>query len=278
MKLSRPKNTVPLAPFVASDDWRRAFETQCTKELRKKAERFARRRARKLSLVGGIVDDYYVRELVQDVLGDTALGVLRWDPSSESLEDHVMDAVATRVHHDVVRAKRFPHASLDDGDPDVARATLAAVDAALLAEREASTATVRLAEDSFGELRELAVDDPDVLRLLGALAKEATSKADVRFVTGMSARDYHAARSRLDRLVGKLPRNAHPSRPRPKQGADALPGDRSAATAAPIAALCAPIPHCHEPTVNEPTTLGATMPPVDGDPRRALQQAQPSRI
>lgn len=52
------------------------------------------------------------------------------------------------------------------------------------------------------ELWELAADDPDLRRFLGALAKGAMCKADVQFVTGMSDHDYHAARNRLDRLVG----------------------------------------------------------------------------
>jgi hypothetical protein len=232
MKLPPSEHPAP-PPFVASDAWLDAFETQCTKELLKRARRFAERRARKLRRVGGLADDYYVRELVQDVLGDTTLGILRWDPGSESLEDHVMDAIATRVHHDVVRAKRFPHVSLDAADPDASRMTMAAAEASLLAEREASIATIALAEDSFSELWELAAEDPDILRLLGALAKGATCKADVRRVTDMSDHDYHAARRRLDRLIGRLSRSAQPSRPRlTKRSAD-IPRYYPAAAAGP---------------------------------------------
>lgn len=105
---SRRRNTAPRAPFAISDEWRAAFETQCTRELLHKAERFAERRARKLSTVGVVVDDDYARHLVQDVVGDTTTGLLRWDPGGEPLEDHVMDAIATRVHHEVARARRFP--------------------------------------------------------------------------------------------------------------------------------------------------------------------------
>ena len=255
MKLSRLEGTGAVAPSVASRDWLEAFETQCTKGLQKKARRLAVRRARKLILVGGVVDDYYVEGLVQDVLGDTALGILRWDPSSESLEDHVMDAIATRVHHDVVRAKRYPHASLDATDPEASRATLAAAEAALLAEREASAATVGLAEDVFGELWELAAEDPDLLRFLGALAMGATCKADVMVVADMSDHDYAAARHRLDRLVGRLPRNAQPSRPRFKKGADAIPQHCAAAVPPPAAETCMPAPRYHEPTENAPAIL-----------------------
>lgn len=227
------------APFAVSNEWRVAFETQCTRELLRKAERFAGRRARKLGTVGVVVDDDYARHLVQDVLGDTTMGLLRWDPCGERLEDHVMDAIATRVHHDVARARRFPHASLDY-DPAASGAVLAATDASLLAAREASPATVRLADNAFQELWELAEADAGVRRLLGALAGGATRKADAQLATGMSAQDYHAARNRLDRLVGRLSRDAQPSRPRRKRAADALPRPRRTAAAATPSAIAAP--------------------------------------
>lgn len=232
MTLSRRRNTAPRAPFVISNEWRAAFETQCTHELLRKAERFAERRARKLRLVGVAVDDDYAPHLVQDVLGDTGTGLLRWDPYAERLEDHIMDAIATRVHHEVARARRFPHVSLDE-DPDVSGAILAAADASLLAARQASPATVRLADNAFHELWALAEADPEVRRLLGALAGGATRKADVQSTTGISDQDYHAARNRLDRLVGRLSRDAQPSRPRRKRVANAPPLPCRAATATP---------------------------------------------
>jgi hypothetical protein len=234
MTLSRTRNTALRAPFVVSNEWRAAFETQCTRELLRKAEQFAKRRARKLGVVGVVVDDYYARELVQDVLGDTTTGLLRWDPCAERLEDHIMDAIATRVHHEVARARRFPHVSLDD-DPAASRATLAAADASLLEAREASPATVRLADNALHELWGLAEADPGVRRLLGAFASGATRKADVQSTTGMSGQDYHAARNRLDRLIGRLSRDAQPSRPRRKRAAEARSRPRRPVAATPPA-------------------------------------------
>jgi hypothetical protein len=239
---------------VVSSEWRAAFETQCTRELLRKAERFAERRARKLRMVGVVIDDDYAGHLVQDVLGDTATGLLRWDPCGESLEDHIMDAIATRVHHEVARAKRFPHVSLDD-DPAASRATLAAADASLLAACEASRATVRLADNAFHELWALAEADSGVRRLLEAHASGATRKADVQLATGMSAQDYHAARNRLDRLAGRLSRDAQPSRPRRRRVVDALPRPRraAAATPPPIAAPAGPMPGARTPVASELT-------------------------
>jgi adenylate kinase family enzyme len=185
----------------------------------KKAKRFAVRRARKVHDAGGIVDDYYASELVEDVLGDILEGVLPWNPEHERLADYVKRSIKSRARHDAARALRFQHESLDTSDLEAAHATLAAADAALLAAREASAATVTLAEDAFGELVELAAEDVEVMAVLGAFARGATSKADVMLVTQLSDTEYHSARSRLDRLVAKLSYNAQPSRRKLKKGA-----------------------------------------------------------
>jgi len=206
--------------FVPSDDWLNAFNAQCTEERWKKLERFAARCARGVEKAGGIVDDYYVRELVQDVLADTRLGVLRWDPSVESLEEHAQDAITSRAYHDRAHAKRYPRESIDAFDPDSSHATMAAVDASLLDRREASLHTAALAENALMELRELAAEDSVVLRFLDAFEAGATTKSDVMLVADLSDRTYHAARIRLDRLVTRLSPDAQPNRVR------SLPGSR----------------------------------------------------
>ena len=58
-----------------------------------------------------------------------------------------------------------------------------------------------------------SAEDAHVLGMLNAFEAGATTKADVMHVTAMSAREYHAARSRLARLVEKLfpePSSSHP--------------------------------------------------------------------
>ena len=200
--------------FVPSDAWINAFNTQCTEELWKKLKPFAARCARGVGKAGGVVDDYYVRELVQDVLADTRLGVLRWDPSAKSLEEHARDAIASRTYHDRGHAKRYPRESIDAFDPDSSHATMAAIDASLLDQREASLHTAALVENALMELRELAAGDSVVLRLLDAFEVRATTKADVMLVTDLSDRTYHAARTRLDRLVTRLSPHAQPNRVR----------------------------------------------------------------
>jgi hypothetical protein len=246
---------------VTSNHWRAAFEAQCTAELLNKARRYATRRARKLRQVGGLVDDYYVREIVQDVVADTFAGVLRWDPEAEALEDHVLDAIATRVHHDVVRARRFPHASVDDANPDVSRATMAAVDAALLAAQEAPSATVRFLEDAFGEMCELAASDADLLRFLGALAMGATSKDDVMLVTGMSDPEYRSTRGRLERLIQRSPHGAR--QVTLKKPTHVARKARELASSMPVAGLCQVSPRePHMTPAREPN--GSIPPPLRG--------------
>lgn len=200
--------------FVPSDTWIHAFNAQCIQELWKKLERFAARCARGVGKAGGVADDYYVRELVQDVLADTRLGVLRWDPSVESLEEHARDAIASRTYHDRGHARRYPRDSIDAFDPDSSHATMAAVDASLLDRREASLHTAALVENALAELRELAAEDSVALRLLDAYEVGATTKADVVLVADLSDRTYHAARTRLDRLVTRLSPHAQPNRVR----------------------------------------------------------------
>src|SRR5689334_20705962 len=86
------------APFEPTEDWIEAFEQQHTEELRARALRFARSRARLVARAGGRVDDLYASELVHDALSDTLLGVLAWDPRAVPLETHVFGAVRSRTN------------------------------------------------------------------------------------------------------------------------------------------------------------------------------------
>src|SRR5687767_11423456 len=116
MDTSQQPTAEPPLHFVPSEEWIDAFEAQATNDLRKAARRFARSRARFVAIAGGRVDDYYVSALVQDVLTDTLFGVLTWDPATKSLETHVFDALRSRTAHDISRAKKLRHQSIDAFD------------------------------------------------------------------------------------------------------------------------------------------------------------------
>jgi hypothetical protein len=189
-------------PFVPSKDWDTTLEEQCTEEMLQRVRRYARRRARG---VGSQVNDDYSGELVQDALADTASGVLRWDPSVKTLEQHILDVIKTRTHYDRKRARRFPHESLDVLDLEGETTMMAEVEAALLDRSpEATDDPIDLTAERFAKLRQLAVDDRTVTRLLDALARGATSKADVLRLAELSSVAYVNARRRLRRLLPQL--------------------------------------------------------------------------
>jgi hypothetical protein len=191
--------------FTPSEEWIDALEAQCTTNLYKRLKRYAVRRARNVAIAGGIVDDYYTSALVQDALGDTASGVLRWDPSMKTLEAHVRDAIATRTHHDYRRARRFRHESIDVFASDAPGTVMTEIET-MLHELKEDTAVDLAARATriLTELRMLAARDREVLLLLDAFAAGATARKQVMHVAGLSNTAYHNARARLGRMVAQL--------------------------------------------------------------------------
>lgn len=202
MKLNQCSEEEPPLPFVPSEGWINALEEQCTEEMLQHALRYARRRARG---VGPHVSDDYSGELVQDALTDTASGVLRWDPSAKMLERHILDVIKMRTHYDRKRGRRFSHESLDVLDVDGETTMMAEVEAALLERSsEAPGNPIALATERLAKLRQLATGDRTATRLLDALARGATSKADVLRLAELSNVAYVNARRRLRRLATQL--------------------------------------------------------------------------
>jgi len=196
----------PERAFVPDEAWIDAFQGQATHELRMRAKRFARSRARFVSRAGGHVDDYYVSSLVQDVLTDTLFGVLAWDPNTISLEGHVFAAIRSRTHHDCVRAARFKHRSVDVFDSRAeATSVMTAVEVSLSFDQFApSAASLAFSDEVIAQVRELAKEDAVVLRMLDAIAEGATEKREIMYLAKMSPKTYHKAHIRLGRLVERL--------------------------------------------------------------------------
>jgi hypothetical protein len=195
----------PPPPFLPSEVWIETFAEQCTAQLYEDSRKFAARRAVGVQKAGGVVDDYYIRELVQNVMSDTATGVLVWDPAAKSLKAHVRDAIRARTHHDRVRAKRYRHEALDVFDLEAPSDLLGEVEAALEAHAPgASPALAALSAGWLVELQELAGSDAVLVHIIDAFEAGATTKADVLHHTGLSEKEYLAARMRLVRLVRKL--------------------------------------------------------------------------
>jgi hypothetical protein len=190
--------------FCPSEDWIDAFDQQNTSELRKKAKRFARSRARFVARAGGRGDDLYVSELVQDVLTDTLFGTLSWDPAVVPLEVHVIGAIRCRTKNDRQRALRFRHQSLDCHGSDAA-AMMCEVETSLAASQNApSPESLAFSSQVLEQVRTLASHDAPILRILDAIELGASEPAEIMSVASMSEKVYKQARLRLGRIVEQL--------------------------------------------------------------------------
>ena len=90
------------APFTPSESWIKQswikqYQKQANAKLIAGLNQFARTRALAVANAGRKVDDYYARELVLDALGDTWLGVVRWDPEKCSLGYHLVRTIEGRA-------------------------------------------------------------------------------------------------------------------------------------------------------------------------------------
>lgn len=193
-------------PGPPTDEWLEAFEDQLSaKDFMESMRVYARGQAKKVACYRK-VDEYYASELVQNVLDETFRRKLTWDPARRDLAQHVMDAVRWRARNDYLRAKRYRHASLDPDEPG----TFADVEAELAAQqtrREEHEACRRTTDAILAALRVLAADDPEVLLLIDAYEEQAIKKVDVVQVSGLTSRQYKAARQRLFRLRDQLPKH-----------------------------------------------------------------------
>lgn len=210
--MKRGRRSSPVGHSDRTDAWRDAFTAQCTDQLYDVGRRFAARRAAVVARCGGMVDDYYVRELVANAISDTAAGTLCWDPAAQSLEAHVLDAISRRANHDCSRALRYRHESVDFFDPETPRALVEEVDAKL-ADAVPSVGYVPELE-RVTQIRELAGhEDAHVLLVLDAFEAGVTTKSDVLHFTGLSDKEYRAAWKRLMRLAAKLAPGKSSNRP-----------------------------------------------------------------
>ena len=189
-----------VAPFAPPEEWIEAFEVQATSELIGKARRYAMKQARFVAKAGGRVDDFYALELVQDALADTFSGVLAWDPERASLEAHIIQAIHGRSRHDREHAYKFRHRDIDSTDPG----TMAEAEETLAIGSEARDEAAEFATVVVAELRELAGDDREVLRILDAFGRGILDRQGIIDAANMTAKAYRNARIRLARLVRRL--------------------------------------------------------------------------
>lgn len=188
-------------PFAPDDTWLDQFEKQLTPTLIDRLRNYARPRALGVANAGRKVDDYYTRELVQDAIGDTWAGVLRWDPARCSLELHLRRAIQSRSRNHREFATANPHDAI--GDETVTARTAEQDASSVVANPERPVQRV-FARETMARIRTAAAEDKPVLRVLDAYDAGAVTKDDVLAFTKMKARTYHNAHIRLKRIVRNL--------------------------------------------------------------------------
>lgn len=191
--------------FVPTREWVQAFRSQWTPELALFARRYARTQCRKVALVRAI-DESFAVEMVQDIIGDTMLGVIAWDPDRVSLKKHVLDAIMSRSRHAYVHALKFRPLQLE--------AVVDEAERKLEEEHAPLIAAIAFAEEVLRTLRTyVSPDDSELNRILDAYEQGVTKRFDVLRLTKLSAKQYDAARHRLKRLVDLLPATLRPAAP-----------------------------------------------------------------
>ncbi len=159
-------------------------------------EAYAHSRLWQVGLAQVVIPDEYAADLVQQIIADTLDGVIAWPPPHISLQKHVMDAIQSRTRHDAARAGRFLR--LD-------ASTQERVLAEQRAEQDATAELAATAGRVIDAMRALAASDGPVLALLDAYEADAFKREDVLRFTGLTAKEYDAARARMRRMRDQLP-------------------------------------------------------------------------
>jgi hypothetical protein len=187
--------------FAPPEDWIQQFKKQCTQSLITGLNKYAHTRMLAVAHCGRKVDDYYTRELVLDAIGDTWMGVVRWDPSRFTLKHHLVRVIDGHSHKHAKHAIAHPHDALGD---DCSESRAAERDASeQVADAELAAKRV-YASETLTTIRGLAAGDKDVLRILDAYDAGATTKEDVLLIAKMKDRTYHNAYCRLQRIIRNL--------------------------------------------------------------------------
>lgn len=188
-------------PFSPDAPWVNTFEKQLTAKLIDGLRNYARPRAYAVAMAGRKVDDYYARELVQDAIGDTWSGVLRWDPQRCTLEHHLIRAIQSRSDKHRKHAKENPHDAIGDF---TGASHAAEVSASNMCGDPEEAAQRLYSRETMALVRSLTADDKQVTRVLDAYEAGATTKEDVIAFAKMRDRTYHNAHIRLKRIVRAL--------------------------------------------------------------------------
>jgi hypothetical protein len=197
--------------FTPSESWRASFEKQANGRTLEKLNRIALARLAAYSGGKQNVQDSDVDDVVISALGDTWTGVLAWDPSAKTLFAHLKDAIKYRVRNGAkLTRKRRKHDELDEderGETFSGHIAAGAVVPTVETSDQRQELLADVADEVIERLSAQALNDPDVLSLLAALAKRVVDRNDVLEETGMNLHELNKAWRRLGRMVRELPAN-----------------------------------------------------------------------
>lgn len=190
--------------FKPTEDWIKQYTKQCTPKLIGGLNQYARTRSLAVNGAGGKFDGLDARALVLDALGDTWLGIVRWDPSKCSLGYHVVRTIEGRADKLRQRAEQMPHHALGDPSDDARQAERDASEVVGDHERPLKR---MVAGNVMAQVRALAGRDKPILRMLDAYDAGCESKDEVLAHARMTSHTYHKAYLRLRRIVRHLKDN-----------------------------------------------------------------------
>jgi hypothetical protein len=195
---------------LEEDPRRAAFDQQATPSLLDKLYRVTRARMRVYADRRSNVQDTDVDEMVMTILADTLDGTLLWHHETKPLLQHVIDAARYRVrdaaHKRWRRGDEAPFEIVENEDGDDVSLSDRLVSGARPEHAANTAARCEIADQLVADLRARIAGDRELEQFFDAMVTErALSRGEIMEVTGMSARQYANARSRLTRILLQLP-------------------------------------------------------------------------
>jgi hypothetical protein len=187
--------------------WRAAFDTQLTRETMNKVRRYAKKRAGLLVRAGVLEQRRGPRELMHEAIVATLGGEATWDPSTVTLDDHLIGVIRWKTRNTERRRAKYNERSLNDSGEDTSSDGHRLENDVTLRDLPASTERLAgmraAAERVTAEIWPLAQGDTDVLRLLAAIEAGA-GNGDLIHASGLRPAKYRNARRRLTRITERL--------------------------------------------------------------------------
>ncbi len=226
--MADPPSNDPSPPEPSLPDIQDALTVQYTDEIKKRVERFARKRAwfvRRAGVAIPSLDDY-AEELAHDAMATVWLGVRRWNPS-RPIGPRLCWIIKDRTWREIVRAQQYEHVSFDlaanDAAIEGAEETVEdrAWQARDLGAKVGIDVDQSLAGGSLGDSDEIQFDvlsrqvvdavvelarrNEAVRAILGCWEQGFFEREEIMLITGLSEHAYDAARQKIRRLAKRLP-------------------------------------------------------------------------